>query len=109
MKNKQKTIVEKGRKQIEAIEEHGKQLFKSRWDKEFLTILKQNEIFEELANEKIDEIQNLSKQIDFNNLIYYFQGESGPRNFIGSPLNFCKNVKIYGYTPLEKAEENKKN
>ena len=109
LKNKQTTIVENGRKQIEAIEEHGKQLFKSRCDKEYLTILKQNEIFEELANEKIDEIQNLSKQIDFNNLIYYFQGESGPRNFIGSPLNFCKNVKIYGYTPLEKAEENKKN
>ena len=36
------------------------------------TFLKQ--IFEELANERIDEIHNLSKQIDFNNLVYYLKG-----------------------------------
>ena len=30
-------------------------------------------MFEELANKRIDEIKNLSKQIDFNNLTYYFK------------------------------------
>ena len=35
-------------------------------------LLKYKEIFEELSNKRIDEIQNMSKQIDFNNLIYYF-------------------------------------
>ena len=30
----------------------------------------------------MSEVQNLNKQIDFNNLIYYFKGESGPKNFI---------------------------
>ena len=29
------------------------------------------------------EIQNLSKQTNFNNLIYYFKGQSGPKDFIG--------------------------
>ena len=44
---------------------------------------KQKYIFEEVANESIDEIQNLSKQIDFNNLIYSFKGKSDPKKFIG--------------------------
>ena len=52
--------------------------------------MKQKEFFEEVASERIDEIQNLSKQNDFNNLIYYFKGERAPENFIGfkGPLNF---------------------
>ena len=29
------------------------------------------------------EIQNLSKQINFKNLTYYFKGESGPKDVIG--------------------------
>ena len=54
-------------------------------------------------------MQNVSKKIDFNNLIYYFKGESGSKKFIGfkSPLGFIINTKD-GYTTLEKAEENKK-
>ena len=43
----------------------------------------------------MDEIQNLSKQINFNNLIYYVKGESGPKSFISfksfkGPLCFIK-------------------
>ena len=37
---------------------------------------------EELANERIDGIQNLRKETDFNNLIYYFKGKSNPKFFI---------------------------
>ena len=106
--NQTKTIEEQGRKQIEVIEEHGKQLVKSNSEKESLTHLKQKEI-DEIANERIDEIQILSKQIDFDNLNYYFKGERGPKIFIGckGPLNFYKTLKD-GYTTVEKAEENKK-
>ena len=34
--------------------------------------------------------KELSKQIDFNNLTYYFKGKSAPRKFIGfkDPLGF---------------------
>ena len=28
------------------------------------------------------EIQNLSKQSNFKNLIYYFKGEGGPKDFL---------------------------
>ena len=52
-------------------------------------------LFDEIANEKMGEIQNLSKQINFNNLIYYFKNESGPKIFIGfkGPLHFYKSIK----------------
>ena len=64
MKNKDK-------KQIKTLEDHGKQLVKSSSEEESLTLLKQKEIFEELTNERVDEIQNLSKQIDFTILVYF--------------------------------------
>ena len=57
----------------------------------------------------MEEIQNLSKQIDFNNLIYYFKGESVPKKSLGfkGPLGFYKNIKE-GRITLQNAE-NKKN
>ena len=61
------------------------------------------------------EIQNLSKQTNFNNLIYYFKGQSGPKDFIGfntlttNEQFFQLFIKIKDdYTTLEKAEEKQK-
>ena len=64
------------------------------------TLLKQKGNFTELANERINEIQNLSKQTDFNNMIYYFKGLSCSRKFIcfTGPI-FYKNLKD-DYTTL---------
>ena len=45
-----------------ALKEHGKQPVQYISKKEFLTHLKQKEIFEKLDHKGIDEIQNLSKQ-----------------------------------------------
>ena len=39
-------------------------------------------IFEELANERLGQIQNLSKQISFDNLIYEFKSDKDPKDFI---------------------------
>ena len=41
------------------------------------------------------EIQNLSKQIDFNNFIYSFKGKKAPKKFLGfkGSLGFYKNTK----------------
>ena len=55
-------IVEQGREQNETIEVHGKQLLKSSSEKESLLLLKQKEIFSEFPNERINKIQDLSKQ-----------------------------------------------
>ena len=60
---------------------HGKQLLKSSSEKESLLLLKQKEIFSEFSNERIKKIQDLSKQIDFNNLAYYFKGKGGLKVF----------------------------
>ena len=75
-----KTTEDQGEKQIKALEENRKQLVTSSGEKESLTLLKQREIFEELVND--GEIQSLIKHINFNNLIYHFKGESGPKRFI---------------------------
>ena len=72
-----KSLQDKGEKQIKALEEHGKQIVKSSDEKESLTILNQKKkISEVFSNERMGEIENLSKQTDFNNLIYYFKGEN---------------------------------
>ena len=52
------------------------------------------------------EIENVSKQIDFNNLTYYFNGEGDWKGLINvkRPLAVYKNVNN-GYITLEKAEK----
>ena len=79
LKNKQKQLKLKEKNKKKALEKHGKQQFKSSSKKEPLIHVKQIEIFEEFFNKRINEIQNLSKHIDFNNLTYYFKGENGPK------------------------------
>ena len=56
------------------------------------------------------EIQKSSKLINFNNLIFYFKGKNGPKNFIDftGPLGLINNIKN-GYIKIEKKEkENQK-
>ena len=78
--NQIKRIRDQGEKQIKALEVHGKQLIKSSSEKE--SLLKEKEIFEELANKQMVEIQKLSKQINFNNLTNYFKGSSVRNNLL---------------------------
>ena len=39
-------------------------------------LIKYKEIFDELSNEKMGEIKDLSRQIDLNNLTYYFKSKT---------------------------------
>ena len=55
-----KTNKNEGEKQVKAFAEHGKQLVESCDKKDSSTLLKQKEIFEEIANERMGEIQNLT-------------------------------------------------
>ena len=57
----------------------------------------------------MEEIQDLSKQTDFNNLTYHYKGNTAPKTFIGFkvPLGFYRNIKE-GYVTLQKAEEKQK-
>ena len=65
-------IEDQGRKHIEAIEEHGKQLIKSSGEKRFFRTFKIKRIFcDKLVNERMFEINKASERIDFNNLNEY--------------------------------------
>ena len=56
----------------------------------------------------MEEIQDLSKQIDFNNLIYRYKSKTVPKIFLvfKGPLKFYKHLKEGNI--LEKGEEEKK-
>ena len=45
----------------------------------------------------MEEIQDLSKQIDFNNLTYHYKGKNNPQNFIGfkGPLSFYRSTRCF--------------
>ena len=101
--------VKSGRKTNRALEEHGKQLVKYSDEKESLTHSKQKEMFKELANRRMEEIRDLSRQIDFNNLVYHYKSKIVPKKFVcfKGPLKFYKNIKE-GNITLGKAEEEQK-
>ena len=66
-----KTIEDEEEKQIKALGDHGKQLDRYNYKKQSLAHSKQKEIYKDIINSRIDEIQDLSKQMDFNNLTYH--------------------------------------
>ena len=58
--------------------------------------LKYTEVFNELSNERIGEIYNISKEIDFNNLAYCYKGPNlALINFIDfrGPMHFHNEIK----------------
>ena len=85
----------KEKKQIKTLEKHGKQLVKYNNEKESSAHSKQKEIYEEIVTKRLKEIQDLSKQIDFNNLTYRYNGNNDPKTFIGYkyPPGFHWNIK----------------
>ena len=57
----------------------------------------------------MEEIQDLSKQTDFDHLTFRYKGKTAPKNFIAFKglSGLYKNIKE-GYTKLGKAEEERK-
>ena len=72
--------------------------------------LKYKEVFNELSNERIGEIYNIGKEIDFNNLTYHFKtSHTAPINFIHfrGPMHIYNETKN-GNISIEKIEEDQK-
>ena len=68
------------------------------------------ETYKKLFNEKLDEIQELSREIDYKNLNYDFTTKSGGSiNFTGykGPFSLFKKIRDRGIS-LEMAEEDQK-
>ena len=78
--------------------------------KSFLTLLKQKEIFKKLANEKMTGIQDLSKQISYRNLFYYFKSKSAPIKFLRfkTPLSFYRNIKDIHFNTRKSRKRSKR-
>ena len=74
------------------------------------SLKQRQETYNKLFDEKLDEIQELSKEIDYKNLNYDFTTKaSGPINFSGynGPFTLSKKIRD-GDISLELAEEDQK-
>ena len=100
MKNKQKPLKIRGKKQInalEALKPKELEVIKGNKSDGNENPLKYKEIFEELSNKRINEIQNMGKKIDFNKLIYYFT------TLNLDPISFVRfKVPIHIYNDIKK-------
>ena len=102
MKIKGKNKLTLKAKELEAIKDN-----KSDDNEKFL---KCNEIFNELSNERISEIYNMSLQSDFNNLTYYLKNQNTTSiNFITitDPLHIYSNMKNNNIS-IEKIKQDQK-
>ena len=105
-----KTIEDHGQKQVEALE-NLKQIEISKaikYDDESLE--QKQETYNKLFDEKLDEIQELSREIDYKNLNYDFTMKaSGSISFTGynGPFTLFKKIRD-GDILLEMAEEDQK-
>ena len=105
------TIENQGKKQVDALRylkpiEESKEI---KYDDDESLEQKQ-ETYNKLVDEKLDEIQELSREIDYKNLNYDFTTKaSAPVNFTGynSPFTLFKKIRD-GDISLEIAEEDKK-
>ena len=106
-----KTIGNQGEKQLDALKKKKKlEAIKENKSTDNKKLLKYKEILDELSHERIGEIYKMSKQIDFNNLTYYFKDQNiDPINFINfnGPIQTYNKIK-YGNIPIQKFEEDQK-
>ena len=104
-KKQTKTIEAQGKQQVDALN-----TLKPIKDNRSEDILKYKEIFEKLSNKRMSEIQDIAKQIDFNNLTYYLKSPNlASINFIGfrGPMYVYNEIKN-GNMSMENIEEDQK-
>ena len=129
MPSSQKQIIEQAKftystlgkafeKQIKTIEDQGEKQVKAIQNQRQIETVESNKgvdneshkIFDKLSYERMSEIKDLSRQIDLNNLTYYFKNKSvSPINFTGFKASLHLYRDIFdGNIELEKAEEDQK-
>ena len=104
-KKKKKTIEEQGKKQIQG---HLKSMENNKLNitikKSLQHIQNKTKFMKILLTKEMEEIQDLCKQVDFNDLTYHYKGKNDPNNFVGfkALLNLYRSIKE-GNVALEKA------
>ena len=90
-----KTIEDQGEKQVKAIQD--KQIVNINKDdyKNKLLLSKEKEIFKDIYNKRLDEIEELNNKIDYDNLQYFIYNKKHIINFseIKSPLTLLDEIK----------------
>ena len=74
-----KTIEDQGEKQIKAIQNQGQVKIIKKYaydDEDSLLISKQKEIFNELGDKRLNEITELDKKVNHDDLIYRYKGKT---------------------------------
>ena len=112
MKKKQKQLKVKEKKQVDTLKTLKLKELEATEDKsdDNEKHLKYKEVFNELSNERIGEIYNIGKEIDFNNLTYHFKSSNtAPINFIDfrGPMHIYNETKN-GNISIEKIEADQK-
>ena len=79
-----KTIEDQGEKQVKAIQDQGKlkTIKKYSYDAEDTPFIwKQNKIFNELVDKRLEKIYDLDKKVNSNDLIYRYKGDTADVKF----------------------------
>ena len=100
--NQIKTIEDEGKKQVDALK-----VIESGSNNNKFTITK--EIYNEILEERMDEILKMSKEINYSRLIYDFKGPTSSISFakFGGPMYTYNQLKN-GEKTLEQVEEDQK-
>ena len=95
-----KTIEDQGEKQIKAIQDKSIENTKKYSDcdndyKKELLISKERKIFRDIYNDRLDKIERVGNDIDYNNLKYKVTSSGKEYKFdrLGDPLFFLNNIK----------------
>ena len=95
-----KTIEDQGEKQIKAIQDKSIETTKkySDYDNDYkkeLLISKERKIFRDIYNDRLDQIERATNDIDYNNLKYKVTSSGKEYKFdrLGDPLFFLNNIK----------------
>ena len=104
-----KTIEDKGEEQIKGIQDNRKQLISDDDYKNKLLISKEREIFKDICNKRLDKLEELNNQIDYDDLKYVVEGSGDEYSFnkVKDPISFLNDIKE-GKISLQEAKEKQK-
>ena len=105
-----KTIEERGKKQVKAIQDNKQIVNKDDDYKYKLLLSREREILKDIYNKRLDKIEELNNKIDYNNLNYVVVGTGDKYSLddLDDPLTLLSNIKK-GEKLMDKAMEQQYN
>ena len=105
LEKQRKTIEDQGEKQIKTIQDNRKQLISGNDYKDKLLLSREREIFKDVYNKRLDNLEELNNKIDYNNLKYVILSNGSSYTFseMKNPITFLNEIKK-GETSLEEAK-----